>query len=237
MSDSDSNAVLSVIASPIGNLEDITYRAVRTLKEADIVYCEDTRNTSVLLNHYEIRAKLKSFRVHRIQEDTASVLKSLGENLKVGFITDAGTPGLSDPGSHLIRAVRQELPHVKIEPIPGPSALTTALSVSGWKVNPVVFLGFLSVKSGKRRKELAQYADFEGIIVLFESVHRVEKTYIEIREVFSGREILLAREMTKRFEEYRWLKSEDAFPETMIRKGEFTILVGPVRKENRQTEL
>lgn len=223
----DNTGTLSIVATPIGNLEDITIRAINALKNSDLILCEDTRKTSILCKHYEIATTLKSFRIHRLKEDLSFALNQLQDGKKIALVSDAGTPGISDPGSHLVREVRNKLPEVKIEPVPGPSALACALSLSGWQVNPTIFLGFLSIKSAKRKKQLQHYSAFAGTIVLYESVHRIIKVLHEIREIFPEREILLAREMTKHFEEYRLIQVKQQIPDNLTTKGEFTVLIGP----------
>lgn len=221
---------LYIVATPIGNLEDITYRAVRMLKECDLILCEDTRKTQILCKAYDIDVPLKSYRVHHLEADTGLALKCLREGQTLALCTDAGTPGLSDPGSHLVRAVRQELPDVPILPLPGPSALACAISVSGFRANPFLFAGFLSIKSGARRRFFESQRDFDGLIVFYESVHRISKVLGELREVLPERPIFVGREMTKMFEEYKELKPGEAVKE----KGEFTVIVGlPHRTKER----
>jgi 16S rRNA (cytidine1402-2'-O)-methyltransferase len=226
-------AGLYIISTPLGNLEDITYRAVRILKESDLIFSEDTRKTAILLRQYQIDTPQRSYRIHRLARDTEEVLTHLKEGKMVSLCTDAGTPGISDPGSHLIRKVREELPNLPILPIPGPSALAAALSVSGFQANPSIFLGFLSPKSGRRINALSGYRNFEGNLVLYESVHRIRRLLHEILEIFPGRDLFVAREMTKYYEEYILIRSGeqnargliDAIPE----KGEFTVIIGPER--------
>ncbi|MCE9599649.1 MAG: 16S rRNA (cytidine(1402)-2'-O)-methyltransferase [Spirochaetia bacterium] len=213
---------LYIVATPIGNLEDITYRAVRTLKESDYILCEDTRKTHILCKAYDIQPPLKSFRIHRMEEDMNFALSKLNEGLTLSLCTDAGTPSLSDPGSHLVRRVRAESPNTKILPIPGPSALTAALSVCGFRLNPMLYAGFLSIKSGARKRFFESNRDFDGIIVFFESVHRISKVLKEVRETLPDRPIFMGREMTKAFEEYRLIDPNEQVKE----KGEFTIVLG-----------
>lgn len=223
---------LYILATPLGNLEDITLRALRILTQADIILSEDTRKTRILLQRHNIHAPLKSYRVHKIRHDTARAIELLEQGQKLAFCTDAGTPGVSDPGSHLVREVRQQLPTVPIIPIPGASALTTALSVCGWQANPILFTGFLSNKSGPRRRFLEKHHDFSGLIILYESVHRIEALLKDIHEVLPTRQILVAREMTKLYEEFKLFDpaQEDAdfvnFLQELKKKGEFTVIIG-----------
>jgi len=225
---------LYITATPIGNLEDVTLRALRILRQADHVLTEDTRTTSRLLRRYGIETPLKSYRVHRLEEDTAWALARLAEKKNLCLCTDAGTPGISDPGSHLVRETRARLPEVPILPLPGPSALGAALSVAGFQTNPALYLGFLSPKAGRRRRALEAQRDFPGILVLFESVHRAAKTLGAIREIFPERDIFIAREMTKIHEEYVLAApAEETRLEGLTLKGEFTLVIGPPRDSGK----
>ena len=230
----DTEAVLQrpalyVIATPIGNLKDITIRAIETLKFCDLVLSEDTRKSKILFQKYEIRTPLKSFRVHHLKEDIAYTINQLKQNKIIGFITDAGTPGISDPVSHLIRYIRDHDFSIPIIPIPGPSAISAILSISGWQTNPSLFLGFLSNKSSRRLKTLEKYKNFEGSIIIFESVHRILKLIEAIFQIFPNRKILIAREMTKKFEEYILIDAENFYHQkySFPLKGEFTLVISP----------
>lgn len=221
---------LYIVATPIGNLEDISLRALRVLAGVDLLLAEDTRTTSRLLHHYGLKTPLKSYRVHRQQEDNEAALRALQSQQRLALVSDAGTPGLSDPGSSLVRMVRDLLPDCPLVPIPGPSALTAALSASGWQTNPTLFTGFLSHKGGPRRRFLEQWRDFDGVLALYESVHRVQALLRESMELLPEREILVFRELTKRFEDIgRWQPGQP--PERLLAnlelRGEFTILLGP----------
>lgn len=229
MDSSIKKPALFMISTPIGNLKDITYRAVETLQNCDLVLAEDTRVAKILFLKYDIRTPLKSFRVHHLQEDIDFAIREILKNKALGFITDAGTPGISDPGTHLVRTIRENYPEIPIFPIPGPSSLSTILSISGWKNHPMLFLGFLSPKNKKRKEILEKYKNFEGCIVLFESVHRFERLCLEILELFPERKFLIGREMTKKFEQYLVINS-NSFKEILDlipKKGEFTILIAP----------
>lgn len=219
---------LCIVGTPIGNLEDITLRALRTLREVDLILSEDTRKTGILLKRHEIKTPQKSYRIHQLEADTEHALDQLRQGRRLALCTDAGTPAVSDPGVHLIRRVRQAMPEVPITPIPGPSALTAALSVCGWQTNPALYLGFLSPKPGRRRGQLERHAAFEGPIVIFESPHRLRKLIPDIRAIFSGRDIFIAREMSKIYEEFTILPGSAAdTPELPPPKGEFTVIIGP----------
>lgn len=233
---------LYVVATPIGNLEDITLRALRVLAQVDTILSEDTRKTGILLKHYGLGTRQKSYRVHQEEQDLATALGFLREGRRLAFCSDAGTPGISDPVSRLVRAIRAELPEVPIVPIPGPSALAAVLSVCGWQAHPAVFGGFLSPKPGRRRKFLKARAEAEGspsgsddLIVLYESVHRIAGLLEDIRSAFPDRPILIGRELTKIHEEIVILEPEtvdgdwERALEGLTRKGEFTVIIGPRR--------
>ena len=214
---------LYVVATPIGNLEDMTLRALRILKEeVAAVFCEDTRQTRKLLTHYEI--DLPSFPLHAHSHEGAldKAVSFLREGQSIAYVTDCGTPGVSDPGSRLVQAVRDA--GFTVSPLPGASALTALLSVSGFSGKNVIFGGFPSKKEGRRQKELARLASFPGIVVVYESPHRIKKTLASIETVFPGKKILVGREMTKMFEEF---VSGTAFSvsEKLKEKGEFAIAI------------
>lgn len=223
---------LYMVATPIGHLDDITLRAVGLLKEVDLILCEDTRQSVKLLDHHGIDTPRKSFRIHRLREDLSFALGKIQEGQALAFLSDAGTPGISDPGAELVRYLRAELPLLTIRPLPGASALTAALSVCGFNASPLVFLGFLSPKSGRRERELLLYRDFSGIIVFFESVHRIVATLEQVQALFPGREVFLAREISKKFEEIRlWKGPSDTFSAV---KGEFTVILGPEKVKGKK---
>lgn len=217
---------LYIIATPIGNLEDITLRAIRILKdEADIVYCEDTRQTRKLLNHYGIHAPTQSLHTHSSFQKIESVVDLLLDGKSVAYVTDSGTPGLSDPGSRLVAAARER--GIAVCPIPGPSALGALLSVSGYHGKNVAFAGFLSKKEGRRKKELQALKQFSGIIILHESPYRIKKLLNGVREVFPGRTVLIGREMTKLHEEFIYDTIENMLSksESIKEKGEFSVAI------------
>ncbi|MCB1320968.1 MAG: 16S rRNA (cytidine(1402)-2'-O)-methyltransferase [Leptospiraceae bacterium] len=227
---------LYVVPTPIGNLEDMTLRGIRVLSQVDLILSEDTRKTGLLLKQYDITTRQKSFRIHMHEQDEAFAIQRLNEGLNLAFCSDAGTPGISDPVATLIRRLRLELPMVPIYPLPGASALGAALSVCGFQTNPALFAGFLSTKSGRRTKYLQSITEFEGITVFYESVHRIEKLLGEIRAIHPGRDIFIAREISKIHEEYLLipggLSDADwtARMAQMTQKGEFTVILGPPTK-------
>ena len=193
-------AKLSMVATPIGNLEDITLRALRVLKEADAIYCEDTRVTAKLLNHYDIKVPLKRLDANVETTKAKEVIDRLIKGEKVVYVTDAGTPGVSDPGYRLVAAVRHALgDSFAIEAIPGPSALAAAISIAGLKLDDFTFLGFLPHKKG-RQTLLKEIAGSDRAYMLYESPHRIMKLLGEFEDVIPDRQIVVARELTKKFE-------------------------------------
>ncbi len=217
---------LYIIASSIGNPEDMTLRAMRILKEdIDIIYCEDTRQTRWLLNYHGINMPLKSLHTHSDSRKIESLIKDVQSGLDVAYMTDSGTPGLSDPGSRVVADARDA--GIEVIPVPGVSALTTIVSVSGFPDKNIIFGGFLSKKPGKRKNEMARLMELEGIIVIYESPHRIKKTLADVSEVFAGRKIFIGREMTKKFEEYISIEADDIpdFLEELTDKGEFAIAI------------
>jgi 16S rRNA (cytidine1402-2'-O)-methyltransferase len=189
---------LSIVATPIGNLEDITLRALRTLKECDVVYAEDTRVISKLLARYGIKKPLQRLDAVTEIKKASDVITRLETGEHIAFVSDAGTPGISDPGARLVAQVREQLPEIKIEAIPGPSALTTALSIAGLDTSEFTFLGFLPHKKG-RQTALKKIAKSTIPVVLYESPHRILKLVKELSHV--GARVTHARELTKIHEE------------------------------------
>ena len=218
---------LYIIATPIGNLEDITYRAVRILGEVDLIAAEDTRHSLKLLNHFNISKPLTSYFDHNQQLKGERILNTLLQGKSVALISDAGTPCVSDPGYHLVRdAVAAG---IKVIPIPGPCAAITALSASGLPSDIFTFAGFAPSRQGKRRSFLAEMAVLPGTLVLYEAPHRLEDSLRDILEVLGERQIVVARELTKIFEEFiRGTVSEvmAVVGQDKVR-GEVVILVSP----------
>lgn len=191
---------LTIVATPIGNLSDITLRALEALKSADAILCEDTRVTSKLLARYEIQKPLLTYQHHSSERQVELILERLRRGERLALATDSGTPGISDPGGKLVAAVREQLPEVKIEPIPGPSAVAAALSVSGLPADEFVFLGFIPHKKG-RNKLFDEIAANERTVVFYESPHRIQKTMSQLVErCHPNRRIVVCRELTKMFE-------------------------------------
>lgn len=220
---------LSIVATPIGNLEDITLRALRTLKECDVIYAEDTRVTAKLLARYEIQKPLRRLDEVTEAKKAEEVIARLEAGEHVAFVSDAGTPGISDPGARLVAKVREALPEAKIEAIPGASALTVALSIAGLETTEFTFLGFLPHKKG-RQTALKGIAKSEIPVVLYESPHRILKL---LKECVQHRvsDITIARELTKMHEEVISGTPEELLahfathPDTV--RGEFVVIVEP----------
>ena len=189
---------LYVVATPIGNLGDITLRAVETLKAADVVAAEDTRNTRALLAHLGISTRLVALHEHNERQGAERAIEWIREGKSVALVTDAGTPGISDPGALVVAAVRDA--GLRVVPIPGASALTAALSASGLSFDGCVFAGFLPAKGAARREKLAALAAGPWAIALFEAPHRVADTLADLHEALGDRDVVIAREITKRFE-------------------------------------
>lgn len=219
---------LSIVATPIGNLEDITLRALRVLKEADVVYCEDTRVTKKLLDRYDIKTSLRRLDANTEVRGAQEVIDRLTAGERVAYCSDAGTPCISDPGYRLVAAVREA--GFTIEAIPGPSALATALSIAGVPADSFRFFGFLPHKKG-RQTLLKEIAKEERTVVLYESSHRILKLLAELAAVIPGRKLVVVREITKKFEEVQLGTASELgtlfalHPEHT--KGEFAIIVAP----------
>ena len=193
--------MLYVVATPIGNLGDITLRAVEALKSADVIAAEDTRHSGLLLKHLEIKKPFVSYHEHNEAARTTELVERLGRGENVALITDAGTPGLSDPGLRLIReCIKRELPFTII---PGPSSILTALLGSGFSTEKFSFRGFLPVKSGQRERELRAAAERDETAIFFESPYRLTKTLAACIDIMPERQLCVARELTKKFEEFR----------------------------------
>ncbi|MEP6913268.1 MAG: 16S rRNA (cytidine(1402)-2'-O)-methyltransferase [bacterium] len=190
---------LYLVSTPIGNLEDITHRAVRVLKEVDLVACEDTRHTHKLLRHYGIKTKTVSYHEHNERERAAELLGFLKSGLDIAIVSDAGTPGISDPGFRVVRiAIEEGLPVV---PVPGPTALIAALVASGLPGNQFFFDGFLPARSGARRTRLAELQSMPATLIFYEAPHRIAESLRDAREILGEREAVVGRELTKMHEE------------------------------------
>jgi 16S rRNA (cytidine1402-2'-O)-methyltransferase len=221
-----------VIGTPIGNLEDISLRALRVLREVDLVLCEDTRVTRKLFERHGISTSVESYHAQSGEAKVELILEKIREGKNIALVTDAGTPGISDPGSILISKIRQEFPELKIESVPGPSALTAALSIAGVPTHEFIFLGFMPHKKG-RETLFKEIAGGERTIVFYESTHRIIKTLESLKEhLGSSKKVTIARELTKMFEEVLQGTAEEilsilvATPEKQ--KGEFVVIVSVI---------
>ena len=216
---------LFVVATPIGNLQDISFRAVETLKKVNCIFAEDTRTSKKLINHYDIDTKLYSYHDHSSEKEIARLLDILKDHKDVALISDAGTPTISDPGYSLIRQCINE--GIDVIPIPGASALTAAISASGLPSDAFAFIGFLPTKKG-RKKKISSLENLDMTIVLFESPHRLIKTLNQLKEALGERPIVVARELTKLYEEIIRgnFSSAIEFFEAKKIKGEIVIMIG-----------
>ena len=217
--------MLYVVATPIGNLGDITMRALEVLKSVALVAAEDTRHSGILLRHYNINKPLISFHEHNEAMRTAQLVERLAAGEKIALITDAGTPGVSDPGARLIReCIKRELPFTIV---PGPSSILTALVGSGFSAAKFFFGGFLPIKSGQRERELRAAATREETSIYFESPHRLIKTLKASVDALQDRQLCVARELTKKFEEFRRGTAAEllAHYEARPPKGEIVLLI------------
>ncbi len=215
--------VLYIVSTPIGNMEDITLRALRVMKESSFILCEDTRQTGKLLKKYEISKQLVSLHSHSTDEAIEKSINRIITEKSAAYLTDCGTPAVSDPGSKLVNLARKK--GVIVSPIPGPSALTAFMSSAGVSSKNIIFCGFISKKPGKRINELTKLKEFPGLIILYESPHRILKTVKDITTVFPDKKIVIAREMTKIYEEFIVInpaESEKSI-DIITEKGEFTI--------------
>ncbi|MEK9154415.1 MAG: 16S rRNA (cytidine(1402)-2'-O)-methyltransferase [Patescibacteria group bacterium] len=227
MGTSLAQGTLSIVATPIGNLGDITFRALWNLKEADVIYAEDTRVTLKLLNHYGLRKSV--FRLDATGEGkkAGEIIARLRRGEHIAYMTDAGTPGISDPGARLVASVRKESPYTKIDAIPGPSALTAALSIAGISADQFIFLGFLPHKKG-RQTAIKSIASSRIPVVLYESPHRILKLLFELQKVAPKCTVTIARELTKIHEEVLAdspLKLAEMLEKKKAVRGEFVVII------------
>lgn len=216
---------LFVVGTPIGNLEDITLRALRVLKQVDLVAAEDTRRTGVMLRHYDISTRIVSLHEHNERARIPFLLHKLRAGGQVALVTDAGTPGISDPGALLVAAARADT--VRIEPIPGPSAVTAVMSVAGLAEVAFTFLGFPPVKSRDRKTWFQRLAGSEIACVFFEAPHRIRHTLAELAATLADRPVLVAREVTKLHEEIVWGRAHEIAANLGTPRGEYTVVVSP----------
>ena len=228
---SNNSGKLYIVATPIGNLSDMTFRAVEILKSVDCILCEDTRMTKKLLDHYEIKNKTISFHSHSKLARTNDIITMISEGKSLALVSDAGTPCISDPGVMLVAEIQKHFgPDVIISPIPGASALISALSASGLPAHEFSWKGFVPHKKG-REAFFRDVAEIETTVIFYESVHRFMKTLESLTAIIPDREMVVAREITKMFEEFKRGTTTEVFnyyttnPDKV--RGEFVIMVGP----------
>jgi 16S rRNA (cytidine1402-2'-O)-methyltransferase len=216
---------LFVVATPIGNLEDITFRAVRILSEVDLIAAEDTRHSKILLTRYQINTPLTSYHKFNIKAKTSPLVEQLKLGKNIALISDSGMPGVSDPGEEIIRTAVEQ--GIRVEVVPGPSAALAALAVSGLPTDRFFFEGFLPKKPGKKRKALERLKNETATIIIYESPFRVLKTVSEIRDIIGERQIAVCRELTKKFEEVIRGKAGEVADRLKAKavKGEIVIVV------------
>jgi len=224
-------SILYIVGTPIGNLGDITFRAIETFKSVDFIACEDTRHTLQLLNHFEIKKPLISCRAQNEKYAGEKIVKLLDEGHNVAYASDAGTPGISDPGAVLVDAVRKS--EHQIVPIPGPAAFATLTSVAGSGGKTLIFEGFLSPKPGRRRSRLRELMATGEAIIIYESPFRIVKLLTDIADIDKDRRIVVGRELTKLHEEILSGSAKDILEDYASRasiKGEFAVFISGVKK-------
>ncbi len=223
---------LYIVSTPIGNLKDITLRALDTLKEVDFIACEDTRVTGILLKHYEITKEMTSLNAVNENSKINYILNSIQSGKSCALVSDAGTPGISDPGNRMIAAAIEK--GIEVIPVPGVSASITALTISGLPSNSFAYEGFIPQKKG-RQKKLALLCEEERTIIIYESVHRIEKLLKELDQYMPDRLIVVCRELTKKFEEC-WRGNASSIINSLSTKtikGEFVIVIAPKKWKDR----
>jgi 16S rRNA (cytidine1402-2'-O)-methyltransferase len=227
---------LYLVATPIGNLEDITLRAVRILKQADVIACEDTRHTQKLLQHYGIRKEMVSYHEHNELTRSPELVIELEQGARVALVSDAGTPGISDPGHRLVTLCLRH--HIPVVPIPGPSALVAALGASGLPTDEFLFVGFLPPRSGTRRKALAALKAEPRTLIFYEAPHRVVETLADAADLLGPRPAVIAREVTKLHEEFLRGPLPELLEAARKRapRGEITLLIGAGDPQAQQAE-
>jgi len=227
---------LYLVATPIGNLEDITLRAVRILNEADQIACEDTRHTQKLLNHYHISKPLVSYHEHNEMTRAPELVLAMEQGQQIALVSDAGMPLVSDPGYRLVTLALRH--HLGVVPVPGPSALLAALSASGLPNEEFLFAGFLPARSGERRRALERLRIEDRTIIFYEAPHRIEETLADAREILGDRTACLAREVTKLHEEFRRGTLSELIASLSDKpvRGEITLLIGAVPAEHRAAQ-
>ena len=227
---------LYLVATPIGNLNDITYRAVETLKNSDLIACEDTRHSLKLLNHFDIQKPLTSYFEHNRKEKGEYIISLIKEGKNVSLVTDAGTPAISDPGEDLVKLCIEE--GIKVVPVPGAVALINALIISGQNTGRFCFEGFLSVNKKSRIDHLDSLTDEKRTMIFYEAPHKLKKTLDDMAEIFGNRPISIVREITKVHEEcfFTTLNNAVEFYKENIPKGEYVLVVAGKSDEEEEIE-
>jgi 16S rRNA (cytidine1402-2'-O)-methyltransferase len=235
-SSSGRTGCLYLVATPIGNLEDITLRALRILKEADQIACEDTRHSQKLLNHYNISKPLVSYHEHNEMTRAPELVLAMEQGQQIALVSDAGMPLVSDPGYRLVTLALRH--HIGVVPVPGPSALLAALSASGLPNEEFLFAGFLPARSGERRRALERLRIEDRTIIFYEAPHRIEETLADARDILGDRAACLAREVTKLHEEFRRGTLSELIASLSDKpvRGEITLLIGAVPAEHRAAQ-
>ena len=223
---------LYIIATPIGNLEDITLRAIRILKEVDLIAAEDTRHTLKLLNHLEISKSLISYHRHNEEIRTEELIKELKTGKNIGLVSDAGTPGICDPGEEIIKKCIEE--SIKVVPIPGACAMINALITSGISTKEFIFLGFLPLNKKSRKEKLEEIKNANKTIILYEAPHKLKSTLNDLSLILEDRSVVLARELTKIHEEYIRGTVKELMEKTDNLKGEMILIIEKNNKDNEE---
>lgn len=226
----DNKNAVYLIPTPIGNLDDISYRILETLKKVDVIFSEDTRVTNELLKHFDVKKTLISNHQYNETQNIEKAKNYLDEGKNIGIVTDRGTPIISDPGYPLTKSLIEE--GYKVIALPGPTAFIPALIVSGIDPQPFYFHGFLNSKETKRKKELENLKNIKAALIFYEAPHRIEKTLLNIREILGNRKISISREITKKYEEIYRGKVEEVIEEIKGAKGEMVIIVDGNHSEN-----
>ena len=232
----NATGTLYIVATPIGNLEDMTFRAIRILKEVDLIAAEDTRHSRKLLSHYSIATRMTPYHDHNEQLKTDYLLEKLLEGHNIAIITDAGTPCIADPGYRIAKAAAEK--EIKTVPIPGASAIAAALSASGLPSDRFAFEGFLPPKQGKRKARLLEFKDDNRLIIFYEAPHRLAATLADMAEILGCREVVIARELTKIHEEFRHGTPAELLEHYSAQtvKGEIVILLSPTTGQSAAAE-
>ncbi len=225
---------LYLVATPIGNLEDITLRAIRILKEADLIVAEDTRHTLQLLNHLEIAKTMISYQRHSDDKRKEEIIEKLLEGKNIALVTDAGTPGISDPGEEIVEeAIKND---IKIVPIPGACALICALISSGMDTKEFTFIGFLPMNNKNRKEKLKEIKFATNTTIIYEAPHKLKETLKDLKEILYDRKIVLAHEMTKIHESFEQGTVDEIIENTQDPKGEYVIIIEKNQKLNNENQ-